>query len=214
MTDRTLTIDIWSDIVCPFCYLGDTLLEQALEDFEHRDQVEIRYHSYELMPELGDEPVNLSELLASRYSPEQMKMQNEHLAARGAELGLEYNFDQAITVNTRTAHRLLKFAEEKGKGHEMVRILFKAYFTDGKHTGDIDALVALAEEAGLDPGQAREVLESQRYADAVTEDIQQARKLGIQGVPFFVLNNKYGVSGAQPREAFAKALETAWSDLA
>lgn len=211
-TDRTLTIDIWSDIVCPFCYLGDTALEQALEGFAHRDAVKIRYRSFELMPDIGNEPIDLQEHLTSKYSPEQIKMQHEHLATRGAELGIEYNFGRAITVNTRTAHRLLQFAAQHGRGQELTRILFKAYFTDGQHIGDVETLVRLAEASGLDSSAAREVLESDRFADDVDEDIEQARRLGIQGVPFFVLNNTYGVSGAQPVEVFTRALETAWAD--
>lgn len=212
-TDQ-LIIDVWSDVMCPFCYLGDKELANALEQFEHRDSVTIRYHSYQLMPELpADAPVDLDELLAKKrgFSIEQIQGMNDQIAARGAAVGIEYRFDRAVTVNSRTAHRLTHFADEYGKQHGLVMRLFKAYFTDGLNTGDRDTLADLAEEVGLDRNEALGVIDSDAYDDAVTVDIVTASKLGITGVPFFVLNNTYAVSGAQPASSFLQALETAWA---
>lgn len=210
----TLTIDIWSDVMCPFCYLGDTVLAEALDEFEHRDQVTVTYHSYQLMPELTVEPVDMQTLLEGRYGPEQLAAQHEHLTARGAELGIEYNFDTSLAVNTLKAHELGHFATAQGKGHEMMLRLFKAHFTDGVNVADIDALVTLAGEIGLDETAARASLERGEYADAVDNDIRSAQQIGIQGVPFFVFAGKYALSGAQPKELFAQALTTAWGEIA
>ncbi|MDA3147586.1 DsbA family oxidoreductase [Leucobacter sp. UCMA 4100] len=208
----TLTIDIWSDVMCPFCYLGDSVLAKALAEFEHRDQVTVTYHSYQLMPELSVEPVNLQELLAGRYGPEQLAAQHEHLAARGKEHGLEYNFDTSLAVNTRKAHELSHFATSKGKGHEAMLRLFKAHFTEGLNVADVDTLARLAGEVGLDEAEARASLERAEFADAVDKDIVAAQQMGINGVPFFVFAGKYALSGAQPKEMFAQALNTAWGE--
>lgn len=207
-----LVIDVWSDIMCPFCYIGDTVLEQAIEQFEHRDQLEVRYHSYQLMPEIGTDPVDLDDLLGERYSADQRDAQNKHIAMRGEELGLEYNFDKAITVNTMTAHRVSHYASDNGKGKEFMRLLFKAYFTDGLNIADADVLAGLAETVGLDGERAKEVALSNEYETRVTGDIETAKQIGFGGVPFFMFNSTYGVSGAQPLEVFQKTLNTAWQE--
>lgn len=207
-----MVIDVWSDIMCPFCYIGDTVLEQAIESFEHRDQLEVRYHSYQLMPELGTEPADLNKILGDRYSPEQRDAQNQHIQAKGSELGIEYNFDRAITVNTHTAHRVSHYASEMGKGQEFMRLLFKAYFTDGKNVADAETLAGLAAEVGLDRDKALEVAAGEAYSENVKADIEQARQIGFGGVPFFMFNSTYGVSGAQPLDVFTKTLNKAWSE--
>lgn len=211
MTEK-MVIDVWSDVMCPFCYIGDTVLEQAISSFEHKDQIEVRYHSYQLMPELGTEPASLTEILSARYAPEQLAAQNQHIAERGAELGLEFNFDKAITVNTRTAHRLSHYAADHGKGVEFTRMLFKAYFSDGLNVADHQTLADLAAEAGLDRAEALQVVQSEQYGEKVDDDIAAAKQIGFGGVPFFIFNQKYGVSGAQPLEVFTKTLETAWAE--
>ena len=174
-----LSIDIWSDVVCPFCYMGETILSEALENFEHRDSVVVRYHSYQLMPELSaDEPVDLADLLSQSkgLTPEQVIGMQEQLVARGTDLGIDYRFDQTQTINTRAAHRLTHFAQRE------------------------------------DPAEAIAVLEADEYAADVDVDIALAQQIGIGGVPFFVFNGKYAVSGAQPVEAFDEVLRQAWSD--
>jgi len=174
-----LVVDVWSDVVCPFCYMGDTLLDQALEKFPHASGVEVRYHSFLLMPEVadGDAPVNPSDLLAAKYRIplEQARTMNDQVTERARQIGLDYHMDQAQTVSTRTAHQLSHFAATQGKQHEMVRRLFQAYFTDGLNVADHQVLADLAAEVGLDRDAALAALTSGEFADAVAADIQQAR---------------------------------------
>ncbi|MGO4615869.1 DsbA family protein [Nocardia sp. 2YAB30] len=210
-----LVVDVWSDVMCPFCYMGDALLMQAIDRFEHKQSVEIRYHSYQLMPQLPADAIDLNELLVRErgFPREQAEAMNAQVAARGAQLGLEYRFDRAIATNTYTAHRLMHFAADKGRQHEMVQQLFRAYFTDGHHVGDHDVLAELAAEVGLDRNEALEALRSGAFADEVDADIALAQQMGISGVPFFVFAGQYAVSGAQPVEGFLQALNTAWAAL-
>ncbi|MDP9822135.1 DsbA family oxidoreductase [Nocardioides massiliensis] len=208
-----VVVDVWSDVMCPFCYIGDALLAQAAEKFEQ--PVEIRYHSYQLMPHLPHgEAADLNELLAREkgMSREQAQSMNAQVSARAASVGLDFHTDQAIATNTRTAHRLTHFAAEHGKQHALVDRLFRAYFSDGLHTGDREVLADLAAEVGLDRDAALAVIDSDAHSDAVDTDIALARQIGISGVPFFVFDGKYAVSGAQPVEAFTQALTTAWQD--
>lgn len=214
-TSDRLVVDVWSDMMCPFCYMGDALLAQALEKFPHKANVEVRYHSFLLMPELSsDVPIDLNETLATKrgVSREQAAAMNAQFAARGREVGLEYRFDRALTVNTRTAHQLSHFAAAHGKQHETIQRLFKAYFTDGLNLADHQTLGDLAAEVGLDRDAALAALASGEFADAVEADLQQAREIGINGVPFFVFAGKYAVSGAQPAEVFLQALDKSWNE--
>lgn len=211
-----MKIEVWSDFGCPFCYIGKRRLERALESFSHRDEIELVYRSFELDPGAPkDTESSIHELLAVKYglSLEQAKESNRNVAQQAQTEGLTYNFDTIIPTNTFDAHRLAHYAGEQGKAKEMTERLFQAYFTDSLHIGDRDTLVRLAEEVGLDGAAVREVLEQNTYADAVREDENEARRLGIRGVPFFVLRGKYAVSGAQPLEIFQGALLRAWEDL-
>ena len=210
----TLTVDIWSDVMCPFCYLGDSILEEALQEFPHRDHVEVRYHSFQLSPELSDQPISQHEHLGDRFPAEQLDAMHEQFNSRGTGYGIAFNFDTAKIVNTHKAHELAHFAQAAGKGHDMNLRLFKAHFTDGVNVADTDALVTLAEEAGLDGAAAREALDSGKHVSDVDGDIARARTLGITGVPFFVFAGQYAVSGAQPKEMFLQALNTAWNEIA
>ncbi|MFO0554357.1 MAG: DsbA family oxidoreductase [Polyangiaceae bacterium] len=208
-----LTIDVWSDVMCPFCYMGDALLAKALDTFPHREQVAIRYRSYELMPELPtDSDMNATDILvkAKGIPRAQAIAMNKHVEARAAEVGLEYHLDRALVVNTRSAQRLSQFAQAEGKQHALMQRLFRAYFTEAKNVGKYDVLAELAAEVGLDRARALDVLESGTFDSDVTADQSQAKAIGIQGVPFFVLEGKYAVSGAQPVEVFRKALDMAW----
>lgn len=211
-----MKIEVWSDFGCPFCYIGKRRLERALESFSHRDEIELVYRSFELDPGAPkDTESSIHELLAVKYglSLEQAKESNRNVAQQAQTEGLTHNFDTIIPTNTFDAHRLAHYAGEQGKAKEMTERLFRAYFTDSLHIGDRDTLVRLAEEVGLDGAAVREVLEQNTYADAVREDENEARRLGIRGVPFFVLRGKYAVSGAQPLEIFQGALLRAWEDL-
>lgn len=211
---RTLAVDVWSDIMCPFCYLGDTILTQALNDFDHRDAVTIRYHSYQLMPELSaDHPVDMTEILAGKrgVSRAQAEAMNAGIAERGRAFGLDYRFDKVQTINTRTGHRLIQHAATTGHQHEIVQRLFRAYFTEGLNIADHHVLADLAAETGIDRHDALAALTSDELDHKIDADIAQAATLGITGVPFFVLDNRYGVSGAQPIDAFRQALDQAWN---
>jgi predicted DsbA family dithiol-disulfide isomerase len=211
-----LVVDVWSDVMCPFCYMGDELLDQALEKFPHASGVEIRYHSFLLMPQLadGDAPVSPDELLSAHHGLplEQARAMNDQVTERARQIGLDYRLGQAQAVSTRTAHQLSHFAATRGKQHELVRRLFQAYFTEGLNVADHQVLANLAADVGLDRDAALAALTSGEFADAVAADIQQARQYGIQGVPFFVFAGKYAVSGAQPVEAFLQALDTSWNE--
>ena len=209
-TGRTVVVDVWSDVMCPFCYLGDTLLQQARATSPHA--VEVRYHSYQLMPELPeDEPMGLYELLEhERGLPRaQAEAMNRQVSARAAEVGLTWRIDDAIATNTRTAHRLMHFANAHGKQHAMAMRLFRAYFTDGLNVGDHGVLADLAAEIGLDRAAALDALRTGAYGAEFEADVRQAHELGITGVPFFVFNGRYAVSGAQPVEVFQQALAAA-----
>lgn len=208
----TITVDVWSDVMCPFCYMGDTLLSQAIERFPHGSAVTVRYHSFQLMPELSREPVDLADLLVEKrgFPRDQVASMHAGVTARAAALGLDYRLDRAVTVNSRDAHRLAHFAATAGRQGEMVHRLFKAYFTDGLDIADHDALADMAAELGLDRDKALAALKSGAFDDEVEADLRRARELGVSGVPFFILNGKYAVSGAQSVDAFLKAFNTAW----
>lgn len=208
-----ITVDVWSDVMCPFCYMGDTLLAQAIERFPHAADVTVRYHSFQLMPELSKEPVDLVDLLVEKrgFPRDQVATMHAGVTERARALGLDYRLDRAVTVNSRDAHRLSHFAATGGRQNEMVHRLFRAYFTDGLNIADHDALADMAAEIGLDRDESLAALKSGAFDDEVEADLRQARELGISGVPFFVLNDKYAVSGAQSVDAFLKALDTARS---
>jgi predicted DsbA family dithiol-disulfide isomerase len=208
-----MKIDIWSDIGCPFCYLGTTQLSQALARFEHKDEVEVQHHSFQLDPNAPFETdETLNEMLSNKkgFSVEQAESANKRVASMFEAAGLTMNYKQAIPVNTFNAHRLAHFAAAHGKQDEMLTRLFKAFFTDAKNVADTETLVELAGEVGLNKEQARAALESERYTDSVSADIDQAARYGIHGVPFFIFEGKYAVSGAQGEEALRGALEQIW----
>lgn len=205
-----IKIDIWSDIACPWCYIGKRHLEGGIAALgAEAPDVEIEYHSFELAP---DTPVDFEgsevDFLAGHKGlpPAQVEQMLERVTGIAAAAGLEYDYDALQHTKTLKAHELLHFAKEQGLQLELSERLFRAYFTEGRHVGRIDDLVELAAEVGLDADGAREALGSGRYGAAVQADIAQAGAYGIQGVPFFVIDGKYGVSGAQPAEVFAQVL--------
>lgn len=212
-----MKIEVWSDFACPFCYIGKRRLEKALDLFEHRDEVEVIYRSFELDPGAPrDTESSIYELLAVKYglSLQQAQESNQNVAQQAKADGLDYHFDTLIPTNTFDAHRLLHYAAGHGKAKEMSEHLFRAYFTDSLHIGDHEVLQKLAEETGLDGREAKVALEQGDYAEDVREDEGEARKLGIRGVPFVVIKGKFAVSGAQPVEIFQAALQRAWEDQA
>ncbi|MDY0395293.1 DsbA family oxidoreductase [Virgibacillus halophilus] len=205
-----MKIEIWSDYVCPFCYIGEHRLAKALDDFPNKDNVKIEFKCYELDPNAKHMPDgDYYSMLANKLgiTSEQAKQSSENLAEQAAELGLDYRFDKMKPTNTFDAHRLAKYAEKIGKGKEMVEALFYAYFTEGKLISDHDELTELAETVGMEKEDAVSVLACNEKGRRVREDEEQAREIGVQGVPFFVFNEKYAVSGAQPPEVFKQVLE-------
>ncbi|WP_397536404.1 DsbA family oxidoreductase [Rummeliibacillus pycnus] len=204
-----MKIEIWSDYVCPFCYIGKRELENALKKTGFQDQVEVEFKSYQLSP---DSPAtseqSIYEELAEKYgiSLEQAKVQTEGVKARAQEVGLAYDFDRMKPANTFKAHRLAKYAESVGKGAEMSERLMQAYFIETQEIGLTDILIDLAVEVGLDRKTVENVLNDDTFATDVLTDIQKASQIGVRGVPFFVINDKYAISGAQPGEVFENAV--------
>ncbi|QEO13132.1 DsbA family oxidoreductase [Agromyces intestinalis] len=205
-----IKIDIWSDIACPWCYIGKRHLEAGIAALgDDAPDVEIEYHSFELSPDtpLDFEGSTVEYLSERKGMPvERVEQMLEHVTGVAAKAGLEYHFEKVAHTKTLKAHELLHFAKAHGKQLELKERLLKAYFTEGGRVNRIDQLVGFAAEVGLDADDAREALESGRYASDVQADIAQAGAYGIQGVPFFVFEGKYGVSGAQPAEVFANVL--------
>ena len=217
MTDA-IKIDVWSDIACPWCYIGKRNLENGLAAASADDdspQVEVTFHSFELSP---DTPVDFdggeAEYLATHkgISEDQAGQMLERVTGVAAGAGLEYRFDLLKHTNTVKAHELLHFAKEQGMQTQLAERLMSAYFTEGRHLGQEDELVALAGEAGLDRDAARDALRSGRFLADVRADQAQAAAYGITGVPFFVIDGKYGVSGAQPAEAFSQIVRQVWAE--
>ena len=211
-----MKIQVWSDFVCPFCYIGKRRLEQAIAQFPYRDQVEVEFKSFELDPNAPKyNGKSIHEALAAKYgmSIEQAKQANEGVGQQAASIGLDFRFDSMKPGNTFDAHRLAKFAKEKGKEAVLTEKLLHAYFTESKDIGDEDVLADIAEAVGLDRNEALKILnDKQAYANDVRIDEAIAQQYGIRGVPYFIINNKYAISGAQAPETFASALQKVWEE--
>lgn len=208
-----MKVEIWSDFVCPFCYLGKTRFEKALEDFPNKDDVEIVYRSFELDPKAKKvEEGTMSQLIAKKYgiTVEQAKKNNESITTQAKEVGLTYNLENAIAVNTLQAHRLFQYGKNLGKDDKMMNALFYAYFTENKNLSDIETLVDISKAVGLKEEGVRKILNSEDFTDKVREDEKKAQSLGVRGVPYFLINDKYIVSGAQPIEVFKETLDKVW----
>ena len=212
-----MKVQIWSDVMCPFCYIGKRRFEQALQEFESKEDIEIEWKSFQLNPHLKTDPsVNITQYLADikGWTIDHARQMNDHVTQMAAEVGLSYDFDKAVVANSFNAHRFAHLAKQNGKGDEAEEALFNAYFTDGKNIDDHATLAALGESIGLSKAVVEETLSSNQYATEVKQDIEQARQLGISGVPFFVMDNKYGVSGAQTVPVFLQTLQKAHSEWA
>ena len=213
----SMTVEIWSDVVCPWCYVGKRKFEAALQRFEHRDEVDLVWRSFELDPSAPESPAESGSYvrrLAAKYGGglEQAQGMLDTMTATAAEEGLDFRFDLARPGNTFDAHRLLHLAREHDVQDELKERLDRATFTEGSPSSDHIALRGLAVEVGLPGDEVDAVLASDRYADAVRADEAQARAYGISGVPFFVVDAKYGISGAQPADVVLGALEQAWAE--
>ncbi|MBI1265788.1 MAG: thioredoxin domain-containing protein [Cryomorphaceae bacterium] len=210
-----MKIEIWSDVVCPFCYIGKREFEKALSQFAQAKDVEIEWKSFQLMPDM---PTNYGgssyQYFAEKYgkSMEEAVSAHEQVTQRAGRLGLTYNFDIARPANTGLAHQLIHFAKQIGKQDEAEEILFKSYFTDGRNLNDLATLLEIGVELKLDIDALKIALENETFAKAVEADIAEAQDLGVRGVPFFVFDRKYVVSGAQDSSQFIQALEQAYSE--
>ncbi|MBD8033764.1 MULTISPECIES: DsbA family oxidoreductase [Solibacillus] len=211
-----MKIEVWSDYVCPFCYIGKKQLEIALEELGYGESIEVEYKSYLLDPTT---PVDTDSLvyeeLQRKYqmSLDEVKKMTANVTARAKEVGLVYNFDEMKSANTVKAHRLAKWAESEGKGKDFTERVLKAYFLEGKAIGQTDVLLSLVSEVNLSIEKARQVIENDDYIKEVEHDIAIAQNLGVRGVPFFVIDNKYGISGAQPQDVFEQTIEKAAQEL-
>jgi predicted DsbA family dithiol-disulfide isomerase len=210
-----MRVEIWSDVVCPWCYLGKKQFEQALADFAHRDEVEVVYRSFELDPSA---PVGTTrptvEVLSAKYgmTPDQARDAQRQMEQRAAVLGLTFRMADLQSGSTRDAHRLLQLAKARGRQAELAERLHRAYFTDQASIFDHESLAGFAAEAGLDRGEALSVLAGGDYELEVDTDEQMAQAIGVTGVPFFVIDRRYAFSGAQPPGPIAQVLDQAWAD--
>ncbi len=207
-----MKVEVWSDYVCPFCYIGKRELERAIKDSGYEGQIEVELKSFLLDPTTPvDTNKSVYESLSKKFSvsEEQAKEMTKNVAARAKEVGLDYNFDIMKEANTTAAHRLAKWAGTKGKGSELSERLLQSYFLEGGAIGKEEVLLSLAEEAGLDRAEALEILKSNQFEGEVMQDISEAQNLGVRGVPFFVVDNKYGISGAQPKAIFDQTISKA-----
>jgi predicted DsbA family dithiol-disulfide isomerase len=210
-----MKVEIWSDVMCPFCYIGKRRFEDALSQFAHKDGVEVEWKSFQLDPTTKTDPnINIDQYLADKkgWSLDYARQLNAQVSQMAADAGLTYNLDKAIVANSFNAHRFSHFAKSKGLGVAAEEQLFKAYFTDGKNIDNIDTLVQLGVEIGLNVHETEEVLKSDTYTADVKQDIAQAQYNGIQGVPFFVFDNKYAISGAQAPPVFEQTLDKAYTE--
>lgn len=210
-----MQIEIWSDVKCPWCFVGKRRFETALAGFEHRDQVTVTWKSFQLDPDLPDHYDGTEQqYLAERkgISEDRIREMWDSLSASAAGEGLNFRFEDVVVGNSFTAHRFLHLAKSQGLGDAAKEAILSAHFEQGKDTSDPDFLVELGQKIGLTEQDVRATLETDRFADDVRHDIAEARALGISGVPFFVIDRKYGISGAQPAELFAEALTTAWQE--
>lgn len=204
-----MTVEIWSDVMCPFCYLGKKNFEEALEQIEDSEKVKVEWKSFQLNPNLTNEGMSTLDYLSQNrgMSVEQVKGSFNHLVSAGKEKGIVFDFDKAIIVNTAKAHRLIQLAKEKGLGDEAEEAFFKVYFTDGMNVSDSKVL----EEVGLSVGLTKDEVDlaqtDVKYQSGFERDLYEASQIGVKGVPFFVFDRKYAVSGAQPVEVFKQTLE-------
>ena len=210
-----MKIELWSDFACPFCYIGKTKFDKALEAFPHKDEVELVYKAYQLNPAAPKVMVGSpAEAFAKghRISVDKAEQKFTMFVEAAKAVGLEYNYDIIQMTNSLDAHRIAKWARTFNKETEVVNRFMKAYFTEGLNIADHDTIVSLVGELGLDKDEAKSVLSSGKFRDVVEDEINEGRQVGVRGVPFFVLNRKYGISGAQPVEYFTQVLEKLWEE--
>ncbi len=208
-----MIIDIWSDVVCPWCFIGKRRLEKALSLFEHRDQVTIRHRAFQLQPDITS-TVPTAEHLAEKYrlSQDKVKEMQANVCAIADGEGLCYNLDDTLSGNTFDAHRLLIWSASVGKQDQLLEAMYSAYFEKSQPLFSHDDLVSVSTSAGFDASEVRTFLNTEAFTQEVLADRELATQLGATGVPFFVIDMKFGISGAQPLEVFTQTLESAWQE--
>lgn len=210
-----MKIEIWSDVVCPFCYIGKRKFESALAQFENKNKVEVTWKSFQLDPNTKfKEGSTIYQNLAESkgWSEEQSKNITQQVVDMGKQEGLEFNFEKAIPANTFNAHRLIHFAASHKLQEQAQEALLKAYFIEGKNVEDTQTLISIGLSIGLSQDDLRKLFAGEAYTNDVENDIYEARQVGVKGVPFFVIDRKYAISGAQPVDVFLKTLERAWAE--
>jgi predicted DsbA family dithiol-disulfide isomerase len=210
-----MNVDIWSDIRCPFCYIGKHKFEKALEQFENKKNVKVTWHSFQLDPNLKTQPeIDTIEhfIKVKGISRQQALQMFEGAQKMAAETGLHLNLENSVVANSFRSHQLLQFAKSKGLGNEVKETLFEAHFTEGKNIDEKETLLEIAASVGLEKAETEDALNSEKFAYQVKQDELAAKEIGVSGVPFFVFNNKYAVSGAQSSETFLEVLEKSWQE--
>ena len=211
-----MQINIWSDIRCPFCYIGKKNFEEALQQSGLAGEVEVFWRSFELDPNLKvEEKINYADFFskAKGISKEQANSMFDNVVEMGKSVGIHFELNDAIVANSFDSHRLIQYAKTENLAAETVDAVFRAHFLQGKDIDSKDVLLKIAEEVGLNKEVAKDVLESDKFGDRVRQDEHQAQHIGIKGVPFFVFNDKYAISGAQPTEAFLETLQKSFSEF-
>jgi len=210
-----MKVEIWSDIMCPFCYIGKRRFENALQEFQHNNEIKIEWKSFLLNRAIRTDPgKNINQYLSETkgWSPEQAKQANNYVTKMAKEVGLNYDFNKVVVANTFDAHRLIQLGKANEKSGEIQERLFKAYFIEGKNIADHNTLLLLGTEAGLPVDAIKKLLNSDEYSHEVEKDIIDAHLMGVRAVPYFVFNDQYAVSGAQRKETFLDALNKAWHE--
>lgn len=207
-----MQIEIWSDVMCPFCYIGKRKFEAAMKQFNGSEPIELVWKSFQLSPDMKTQPgKSINQFLAEHkgISVAEAQRMNDYVTQMAKQVGLDYHFDKTVVANSFNAHRFAHFAGTHGKQDEAEEALFKAYFTDGKNIDDLPTLMDLAVQIGLDANSLKDAMERGDHAEDVRRDIYEAQQVGVRGVPFFLFNGKYAVSGAQDSAVFLQALERA-----
>lgn len=219
MSNNTMKIEIWSDIMCPFCYIGKRHFEAALAQFEHKDKVEIEWKSFQLDPTIPEEVkvrTDIAQYISTRkgMAIDDVKAMFQNVTEMAKNAGLDYDFDTQIVANSLKAHRIIQLAKEKNLGDQSEEVFFKGYFTNGKDLGNDSDLLELGQEIGLSEDEVNKALTQDEYLKYAKEDITEAAELGVDSVPFFVFNRKFAVKGAQPAHHFLDALKQSYQDFA
>lgn len=210
-----MKIEIWSDIMCPFCYIGKRNFEAALEQFADKDKIEVEWKSFQLdptIPEVAEESQEDYLVKRKGMSKEQVQGMLANVTQMAKQVGLEYHLDKSVMVNSQKAHQLIQFAKTKKLGDQIEERLFKAFFTEGKNIADIETLTQLGVDVGLEKDELQAAFTDDQYRYQMSQDIQEGQQLGVRGVPFFVFDRKYGISGAQPSEAFLDTLSKSFTE--